>query len=102
MAVVTCTEEILRIPLGDLVMITLRCSGAVAENATDEFLRTGLSKITAIVGNVIIGATTSTSSFTFKKNAQGTAAAAVAENGALGFETAVDVDVFEVTVIGTP
>lgn len=104
MSVVAHTKETLRIPVGDRTMVTIRCSGIVAEDAGDEWLQTGLSWIDAVVGYVLIGATTSTESFTFVKNAKGTdeTAGTAGHEGCLGFETTVDVDVFDVTVIGQP
>lgn len=102
MAVLTVTEVTDRLPVGNLVQKTFRTS-ALGTAAADEWIATGLSWIKAVVGLVVIGATTSTVSLSVTKNAQGTGVAEGTNAGDLGIEsTDAGIDVVEVTVLGLP
>jgi len=102
MAAVAHTEVTKRLPVGDRVMQTFRTS-ALGTAAADEWIATGLSWIDAVVGLVVIGATTSTVQNSVVKNARGTGVAAGTNAGDLGIEvTDAGINVVEVTVIGRP
>lgn len=102
MAVLTVTEVTDRLPVGNLVQKTFRTS-ALGTAAADEWIATGLSWIKAVVGLVVIGATTSTVALAVTKNAQGTGTAEGTNPGDLGIEsTDAGIDVVEVTVLGLP
>jgi hypothetical protein len=89
-----------RVHLGNYVLKTFRTS-ALGTAAADEWIATGLSWIDAVIGVVVIGATTSATSLSVQKNARGTGVAEGTNPGDLGIETATaGTNVVEVTVVG--
>jgi hypothetical protein len=102
MAVLAHTEPVLRLPVGDRIMLTFRIT-APGTGAADEWIKTGLSVIDAVVGCVVIGSATAAEAPAFVLNAQGTGETAGSSLGDLGFETTgATPNTFEITVIGTP
>lgn len=55
MAALTATELTKRLPLGDRMVKVFRATSGATANAADEYITTGLHKIEAILGLVVIG-----------------------------------------------
>lgn len=102
MSAITATATTKRLTVGDRVMQTFTVS-VLGDNATDEWVATGLSWIDAVVGFGPIGTAPFLEVPSFLKNAQGTGGTGGANPGDLGVEVdETDADTFEVTVIGIP
>lgn len=80
---------------------TFRASN-VASGADDEWVVTGLSNITSIVGCVAIGTAVPTTPPVFRRNAQGTGSIEGSTPGALAIETGDALILWEITVKGVP
>lgn len=57
MAALTATDLALRLPLGNRVVKSFRATSGATANAADEYITTGLRKIDAVLGLVVIGTT---------------------------------------------
>jgi hypothetical protein len=100
MAVLTVTEPVKRLCVGDKILKTFRTSALGTASAV-EWISTGLSWIDAVIGIAVIGTTTSTVALAVTKNAQGTGVAEGTNPGDLGIEsTDAGINVVEVTVLG--
>lgn len=99
MAALTATFVTKRLPVGDLAQVTFTCTTGAA--AANEWVVTGLSTISAIIGAVVTGADPQLSTLNFVKNAQGTGVAEGTNHGDLGIESPT-AETIEVTVLGRP
>jgi hypothetical protein len=105
MAAIAGTVVVGRQPLGQYELVVIRTS-AIGTAAADEWVAAatiGCSYIRAIIGSVVIGATTSTvGGGSFMKNAQGTGVAEGTNPGDLGVEsTDAAINVLEITLLVT-
>lgn len=100
MAVLTTSRVGERLNLGSYVMMTIRTS-AIGTAQAAEWVVTGLGWIDAVIGVVVIGATTSATALSVQLNARGTGVAEGTNPGDLGIETATaGTNVVEITVVG--
>lgn len=100
MAVITTgVVELAHAPLGRFTLKTFRVP-VVTAGAADEWIRTGLTTIVAIIGLAPIGTALVTNVATFRKNANGTGQAEGSTHGSLAIESDASIT-YEVTVLGT-
>jgi hypothetical protein len=102
-ATVVVRHSRLRGPNSDKHQVTVRTSalGAASDVEWIAAATLGLSYIHAVVGHAVIGVTTPAGGILFQKNAQGTSVAEGTNSGDLGIEAEDNIDVVEVTLIGT-
>lgn len=100
MAVVAHTKMTRMLPVGDLVLLTIRTSALGTGSAT-EWVATGLQWIDRVLGVVVIGDTVSSVEPSVHLNARGTVVAEGTNPGDLGIETTdAGINVLEITVLG--